>query len=217
LSTIIKAGDDLREAQGVPFNFDDLAGQAQRYLEKVRGEALQIVAKAQKDAESLRHKAEIEGRKEGQAAVEQLIQKQLGAQLTTLMPALRQAVEEVRHARQSWLIHWEKSAVHVAAAIASRLARRELSRHPEIPLALVREALELAAGGADLRLHLSPKDLAALKPQVEVLLAEFSSLGTAELVADPQVTPGGCRVETRFGTIDQQFEAQLARIEEELT
>ena len=194
MSTIIKAGDDLREAQGVPFNFDDLAGQAQRYLEKVRGEALQIVAKAQKDAESLRHKAEIEGRKEGQAAVKQLIQKQLGAQLTPLMPALRQAVEEVRHARQSWLIHWEKSAVHVAAAIASRLARRELSRHPEIP-----------------------KDLAALKPQVEVLLAEFSSLGTAELVADPQVTPGGCRVETRFGTIDQQFEAQLARIEEELT
>ena len=217
MSTIIKTGDGVQEAQGVPFNFDDLAGQAQRYLEKVRGEALQIVAKAQKDAESLRQKAEVEGRKEGQAAVEQLIQKQLGAQLTTLMPALRQVVEEIRRARQSWLIHWEKSAVHVAAAIAARLARRELSRHPEIPLALVREALELAAGGAELRLHLSPQDLAALKPQVEALLAEFSSLGTAELAADPQVTPGGCRVETRFGTIDQQFEAQLARIEEELT
>jgi flagellar biosynthesis/type III secretory pathway protein FliH len=217
MSTIIKAGDFLQETQGVPFNFDDLAVQAQRYLEKVRGEALQIVAKAQKDAQALRQKAEVEGRKAGQAIVEQSVQKQLGTQLTTLLPALRQAIEEIRHARQSWLIHWEKSAVHVAAAIAARLARRELSQHPEIPLALVREALELAAGGAELRLHLSPGDLAALKPQVEALMGEFSSLGAAEIIADPQVTPGGCRVETRFGTIDQQFEAQLARIEEELT
>jgi flagellar biosynthesis/type III secretory pathway protein FliH len=217
LSTIIKAADGLQTAQGVPFNFDDLAGQAQHYLEKVRKEALQIVAKAQQDAQALRRKAEVEGRKEGQAAIEQLIQKQLGEQLTTLMPALRKAVEEIRNARQSWLIHWERSAVHVAAAIGARLARRELSQHPEIPLALVREALELAAGAADLRLHLNPKDLAALRPQVEALVAEFSSLGAAQLVADPQVTPGGCRVETRFGTIDQQFEAQMARIEEELT
>jgi flagellar biosynthesis/type III secretory pathway protein FliH len=37
------------------------------------------------------------------------------------------------------------------------------------------------------------------------------------VVADPQVSLGGCRVETRFGVIDQQFEAQLARIEQELT
>jgi flagellar assembly protein FliH len=217
MSTIIKAGDGLQESQGVPFNFDDLAVQASRYLDKVRKEALQIVAKAQQDAQALRQKAEVEGRKAGQATVEQLVQKQLGTQLTTLLPALRQAVEEIRHARQSWLVHWEKSAVHLAAAIAGRLARRELSQHPEVPLPLIREALELAAGNADLRLHLSPDDLAALKPQVEALLAEFSSLGTAELVADPQVTRGGCRVETRFGTIDQQFEAQLARIEEELT
>ena len=43
----------------------------------------------------------------------------------------------------------------------------------------------------------------------------MAGLGDAELVADPAITPGGCRVETRFGVIDQQFETQLARIEEE--
>jgi len=36
-------------------------------------------------------------------------------------------------------------------------------------------------------------------------------------VADPDITPGGCRVDTQFGSIDQQLETQLARIEEELT
>ena len=93
----------------------------------------------------------------------------------------------------------------------------EARQTPEITLTLLREALELAAGSTHLRIHLNPADHETLGPQAETLIAEFSSLGPAKLVADPQVTPGGCRVETRFGIIDQQFEAQLARIEEELT
>jgi flagellar assembly protein FliH len=92
-----------------------------------------------------------------------------------------------------------------------------LTAHPEITLTLVREALELAAGSAQVRIHLHPDDRAALGDQVQLLIREMSGLGSAELVADAAVTRGGCRVETRFGVIDQQFEAQLARIEEELT
>jgi len=48
------------------------------------------------------------------------------------------------------------------------------------------------------------------------LIDEMAALGSAEVTADAQITPGGCRVETRFGSIDQQFESQLKRIEEEL-
>ena len=52
---------------------------------------------------------------------------------------------------------------------------------------------------------------------VQMLVQEMSGLAAADMVADEGVSRGGCRVETRFGAIDQQFEAQLARIEEELT
>ena len=81
----------------------------------------------------------------------------------------------------------------------------------------MREALELAAGEDHLRLHLNPADHETLGPRVTLLIKELSGLATPEVVADPAITRGGCRVETRFGVIDQQFEAQLARIEEELT
>ena len=127
------------------------------------------------------------------------------------------AVRDVRDAKHDWLTHWEKSAVHVAAEIAGRLIRGELARQPEIPLKLVREALELAAGSTRLRILLHPKDYQTLSRQVEVLVKELSGLAQAEVVADAGISPGGCRVETAFGQIDQQFEAQLARIEEELT
>jgi flagellar assembly protein FliH len=138
-------------------------------------------------------------------------------QLATVLPALQKTVEEIHHAKQAWLAQWERSAVHLAAAIAARVIRRELERKPDIPLALVREALELAAGQSHVRVHLHPEDHRAIAEQVEMLAAEMASLGDAELVANADVSRGGCRVETRFGVIDQQFEAQLARIEEELT
>jgi flagellar assembly protein FliH len=112
--------------------------------------------------------------------------------------------------------HWESGTISLAAAIAKRLIRRELSQQPEITLSLVREALELAAGSSQLRILLNPHDFEALGDQVRLLVEELSAHIETEVKADAEVTPGGCRVETRFGVIDQQFEAQLQRIEEEL-
>lgn len=217
MPTIIKAADHNAAIQGVAFNFDDMAAKANQYLDKVRAEAAQIVARAEKDAAEIRRRAEAEGRRAGQQAIERTVEQKLASQLATLLPALQQAIQDVRHAKQAWLTHWEKSAVHVAGAIAERLVRREIAANPEITLTLVREALELAAGSALVRLHLNPADREALKPQVDMLLKELGALGGAEVLADPEIGPGACLVETQFGTIDQRFEAQLKRIEEELT
>jgi len=217
MSTIIKAVDQGRSVRGVAFNYEDMTAKAKQYLNEVRVEAARIVAEAQQEADQIRRQARDEGYEAGREEIDQIVQAQLADQVATLLPALRQAVDDVRQTKQAWLRHWEKSGVHVAAKIAERLIRQELRETPEITLTLVREALELAAGSTRLRIHMNPTDHETLGPRAEDLIAEFSSLGPIELIADPQVTPGGCRVETRFGTIDQQFEAQLGRIEEELT
>lgn len=217
MSTIIKAADSDRSVRGVAFNFEDMTAKAKQYLKEVRAEAAQIVAEAQQEADQIRRQARDEGYEAGREEIDQIVEAQLADQVATLLPALRQAVDDVRHAKQAWLAHWEKSGVHVAAKIAERLIRKELRETPEITLTLLREALELASGSTRLRIHMNPADHETLGPQAESLIAEFSSLGPTKLITDPQVTAGGCRVETRFGMIDQQFETQLARIEEELT
>ncbi|MBN2477098.1 MAG: hypothetical protein JXB62_20995 [Pirellulales bacterium] len=213
MPTIIRATNRNRGTQCVAFNFDDMALRASQYLEKVRSDARQIVSEAQQKADAVRKRAEQEGRQAALQTVEEMVRKQLG----TVLPALRNVIEDIQHAKQAWLTHWEASAVHVAAAIAERLIRRELAATPEITLTLVREALELASGSSHLRIHVNPEDREAMGRQVEMLISELTTLTTAELVADPEISCGGCRVETDFGIIDQQFEAQLKRIEEELT
>ncbi len=212
MTTIIRATDRNRGVHGVAFNFDDMASQADKYLQTVRTQAAGILADAQQQAQAIRDNAQREGRQAAMQAVEQMVAKQLA----TVLPALRQVIQDIQHAKQAWLTHWEASAVHVSTAIARRLIRRELSGQPEIPLTLIREALELAAGSSRLRIHINPDDHKEIGPQVETLINELATLATAEVVADAEITRGGCRVETSFGVIDQQFEAQIKRIEEEL-
>lgn len=221
MSTIIKATDRARGIQPVAFNFDDMAVKAGVYLDGVRQQADQVVDQAQKQAQKARKKIEEESRRkgyaDGQREIQKLVEKKLGEQIATLLPALAATIEQIQHAKQAWMTHWEHSAVRLATAIAERIIRREIAAAPEITLELVRESLELAAGSSTVRVLLSPADHESLRPHAEALIARMSGLGTCTLAADPDITPGGCRVETDFGAIDQQIETQLQRIEEELT
>jgi flagellar assembly protein FliH len=217
MSTIIKASGPVRTMDGVTFNFDDMAVKANQYLDQVRADAAKILQRAEKEAQAIRTQAEEQGKQAALKAVERILDEKVGKQMATLLPAVRQAVEQLHQAKQAWLTHWEGRAVHVAAMIAERVMRRQLDRQPDITLALVKEALELASGSPELRIHLHPEDHATLGSQVERLSREIAPVGQATVLADPQITRGGCRVDTRFGTIDQQFQAQLARIEAELS
>jgi flagellar assembly protein FliH len=217
MPSIIRASDHGGAIAATAFNYEDLTNQAKRSLDALRAEAVKeaarIVAKAQQEAEAIRRQAEQQGRQAAIDAARQLMQQEL----QTLLPALRQVISEIQHAKQAWLRHWEAAAVHVAAAIAKRVIRRELSQSPQIALTLIREALELAAGNAQLRVRVNPEDYKLLGDDVDVLVHEMSGLAQIEVIADAEISRGGCRVETRFGLIDEQIEEQLRRIEEELT
>lgn len=213
MTSIIRATERNRATQHVPFNFEDMAVRANDYLDGIRGEARKIVARAQQEAVAIKEQARREGYRAGQQQMDEIVRNQLA----TVLPALKQTVQDVEHARQAWLVHWEAAAVHVAAAIAGRILRREITDMPAFATGQLREALELAAGASHLRIRLNPDDHAAMAGQADVLTKEFAPLATAEILPDPDITPGGCRVETNFGSIDQQIESQLARIEEELT
>ena len=217
MASVIKASGTARSTEAGLFNFEDLSVKAQGYLDQVRVQAGQVLAKAEKDAIAIRQRAEQDGKSAALKAAEALLDERVGKQMVTLLPALKQAIDGMTQVRQNWLAHSEKTSVKVATAIAARIIRRELTHAPQITLGLVKEALEMAAGSTDIQVRLHPDDHQSLAGQVRTVAGELSRLGAAEVIADPAISLGGCRVDTRFGSIDQQFEAQLARIEEELT
>ena len=213
MATILRASDSQFSPQLASFNLDDVAAEAAECLAQARADAAEIVATAEGQAADIRRQAAEAGCK----AAMQEFEKMVAAQVAPAIEAIRQAVADVHREKQAWVSHWETGAVHLAAAIAARVVRRELRQQPEITLALVREALDLAAGSPNVRLHLHPEDYKSLGVEVRTLIDAISALGDAEVTPDATIGQGGCRVETRFGTIDQQIETQLRRIEEELT
>jgi flagellar assembly protein FliH len=213
---IIKSNNP--EANGRPATVDlaDRATERESCGVSLQGQAARLIAEARREAERLRREAALEGLREGERAAQEELLRRHEERWATLAPALERLVEEMGRTRQAWLAHWERAAVSLAMAIARRVLRRELAARPEVSLELVREALELAVGNDRVRVLLSPADHASLGARVADLAAQLGGLGPVEVVADAAISPGGCRVETRFGLIDQQIESQLARIEEEL-
>jgi flagellar assembly protein FliH len=125
-------------------------------------------------------------------------------------------IQQITAARLEWLENWEQNAVRLAVAIAEKIVRRQLDTQPNITVDLVREALELAAGSQSIKVYLNAADYGALGKQVESLVRQLAQVTPAEITTHESVTPGGCVVQTEFGTIDQRLESQLARIAEEL-
>jgi flagellar assembly protein FliH len=203
--------------RSVAFNFEDMNDRANEYLETVRREAAKIVQQAHQQAEQIRRQAELAGRDAAEQSAQRALDEKLAARVGAMIAALDQLLAETHDAKADWVRRWEQAAVAVATAIAERIIRHEISQRPEISLELIREALRLAAGAANVTLHLSPSDYELLGGQADALAQSLGRLAPTRIVADPTVSDGGCVVQTSLGRIDQQIESQLARIQQELS
>lgn len=220
MATIIKCQSQQRRDTVAPraaaYNLTDMADHAEHYLASVRTEAQKIVAEARAEAAEIRRQAETEGRAAAEAAIDASLDTKIAEQMATLTPAIQRVTVQLEDARQQWLRHWEASVIQLARAMAARLVRRELDASPEVSLEWTREALQLTAGASNVVIRLNPTELENLRDETEQVVAAFRPLATAEIVADPQVPPGGCRLDTKLGSVDQHFETQLKRLAEEM-
>jgi flagellar assembly protein FliH len=221
MATIIRKDDARPLSSGSPvepvaFSFADMRGQVDDYLDTVRREAAKIVQQAHRQAEQIRRDAEVAGRKAAEAAAERVLDEKVARRMDTLVPALEQLVQQINDAKGELQRHWEGSALKVATAIAQRIIRKEIASDPQIALDTIAEALRLAAGMANITLHINPTDYENLGSQIARLAETLCQLAPSQVIADSEITAGGCRVVTKFGEIDQQIEAQLRRIEADL-
>ncbi len=221
MATIIKretqhhaSGSELRK---VAYDLTDLSSQGDAYLLEVRAEAAKIIQQAERDAAKIRLEAEAAGKQAAEAAIERILDVKVAKQMKTLTPALASAVQQIEDSRQDWLRHWESSATQLACDIAARIIRRELQTQPKIALQWVQESLQMCAGAAEITVRLHPSDHETLGDQVCQLAEVFSPAASTKIIADASLSLSGCRIETEFGSIDQQLETQLERLQQELS
>jgi len=216
---VIKAGHETRfggAAASLAVNAAEAAERAARQIEAAERRAQEIISQAEAKAVEIQQQAEIRGRQAAMEAAVKLARQEIQQQIQEALPAASALAQQIEAARQEWLATWRNQAIELAVAIAERILRRQLPLAAELPATLVQEALELATGSRQVRVRMHPDDLSALRREIEAVVAAAGQAAQSELLPDPTISRGGCRLETQYGVIDQTIEAQLARIEEEL-
>lgn len=103
----------------------------------------------------------------------------------------------------------ESELVNLAVSIAKQIVRRELKTDPGEVVAVVREALaNIPASSQRVRVYLNPEDGELVRQIIPPNAAER----TWEVIDDPVLSRGSCRVETDTTVIDASFESRIAAI-----
>ena len=146
-----------------------------------------------------------EGREAGIAAV-QAEQQALSQELERRVQRLDAILDFMSKPIAALDVAVQRQLVSLAGAIARQIVRRELKTNPDEIVAVVRETVALLPLTArDVRVHLNPEDAKLVRSR----LVEASSDRAWNIVEDPILTRGGCRVSSENSTIDAQLEQRL--------
>ena len=142
-----------------------------------------------------------EGGKKGYDDNLHLLRKQT-ADLVSLLESLNEPFRDLDETV-------EQELVKLAIGIASQLVRREIKIDPGQIVAVIREAVNaLPVASQKLTLQMHPEDANLVKNSLA--LDDVSS--PWNIIEDPLITRGGCKVKTETSNIDSTIENRLAVI-----
>jgi flagellar assembly protein FliH len=172
-----------------------------------RGRSPSVSALAEVEQEAWRKGFE-QGQREGLASIEASRQAALGkiedsaAQVAALCQRLARPFEALDDELTAEL-------GRLALRVGAQLARRELALDPSQVIAIIRESVALLPVGArEIRVFVHPLDGAAIRER----LAAPASDRAWQLLDDPVMARGGCRVASEFSQIDARLDSRLATI-----
>ncbi len=162
---------------------------AQDIIAKAHKEASEIIAAAARKKEEIFKKAQQDAKAEVVArATEELARAKM------------QAGQIVAAA--------EKDILELALKVSQKIIGRDLERDPKVVVDICAAAIEHARTAKALVLRVNPKDGATLRESKPKLMEAIGRTVDLAIKDDADIQPGGCIIQTEFGTIDAQIATQ---------
>lgn len=160
-----------------------------------------IRKKAQDEAEIIKSAAYQEALEKGQReAIEsaakdaQLIREQAHMVLQQAEEVRKQAIESL-----------EQNIVDLAIEIAEKVLNTKLKMEPQVVVDLAAESIKMLKERDKVVLMVNPDEAIYYEAKKNELLKELSPKGELHIIADHDIEPGGCVVETDYGYVDAQL------------
>jgi flagellar assembly protein FliH len=199
------------------YSIKDADEDSRKMLDAARAEAAKISEAAQSDGFAHGHREGYQiGLAEGRSAGTQQALEEHRGQLSFAAEALAGAVADFERARTEFATKVLADCVDLALSVARRVTKRQAQFDPQVLAANLEHAVKLIVGAGRLRVAFHPHDAVAATEALEKLKLSNHVLDAAQLIEDPSLARGGCRIYTEYGLIDADINAQLDRLEEQV-
>jgi flagellar assembly protein FliH len=151
----------------------------------------------------------------GRQDAEKAISEQLLQQRADLHEVMRGVVTSMRNAIPQMVREAETTLISLSLAAAQKLVAG-LPISTAMVEAVVRDALAQVEGAAQFTVRLHPADLELLQKSDSPLLRPDEQGGDFRFLSSPEVTRGGCLIQTHFGTVDARRETKFDLLQRSL-
>ncbi|HTA29890.1 MAG TPA: FliH/SctL family protein [Candidatus Cybelea sp.] len=152
----------------------------------------------------------------GRREAEQALSEQLLRQRAEVHEVMRGVLDSMRQAVPQIVRDTENAMVALSLSVAQKLVA-SMPISAVLVEAVVRDALAQIEGTARFTVRLHPADLELLQKSDSPLLGGGDGEKEFRFLSSPEVTRGGCLVQTQFGTVDARRETKFDHLQRMLT
>jgi flagellar assembly protein FliH len=173
--------------------------------EKVEARALELLKEIQESAYREAYELGLtEGRHEAFTKFTREIESKL-SDTETLLKSLEEAKKEIINFNEAHM-------VRLVFQIASKIAHVEVQRNDQAVVEILRSAVSLAQDEEDITVRVAPEQHEFVEELKKQSGRQFEFLKKVKFEPSPEVSVGGCIVETNYGEVDARVEQRVASL-----
>lgn len=187
-------------------------GLKKKLVSEAESEADAIIKNAQEEAAKLKENSKSEGFEEGYRSGKETLEKEFLPKLKILDDTLRQLQSE----KETQLKTYDTDIKDIIISVSEKIIKQEISTNPDIIKNNVISVIEKISECKMIKIFVNPEDIKLLEDYKKNIQAHLPGLKKLSIHPEENIMPGGCKIETEFGSFDATIEKQLSEIDNEL-
>ena len=177
-------------------------------LGKADEEAKQIIAKARERYEGAHQDGYEQGYREGYEKAYRDAREKVDAEAVNIRDAAWEMLRSTEAERKNTLLVVEEEVLALAVQIAEKLVAKQLDINRDTVLNIVQEALRLLADRDSFIVIANSTEVEMIRQNKDMFMQLLTEGARLKIIGDPDIRPGGCRVETERGQVDATLESR---------
>lgn len=177
-------------------------------LENARLKADRLLQESQKEIAHI----EEEAYQKGYARGKETGWQEGKSQALEIYEKAKKVLQQAEDIRRQMFHNTEEELISLAVEIAEKLVCNQLNAHADAIMDIAQSVILQAVDCQQVVIYVAPQEAAKLESRKEEISTQLYSAKRVQIISDPNIRNGGCRIETEQGVIDATVEAMLSEL-----